>query len=193
MTEYIVRAKDLRKESELDKVPKGIGYYKWYAEKQDLNLLLRKLGLSFDSIPQDQWDIENGLYCIYLGIAKKSLRERLDWHVNDHHTINAVRSGALSTFRQSLSSVLFSDQSKEQDTNSFIDRLTIHFFYFENLNSESDIDKKTIEAKETGLINQYLHILNGSKNHNCFRAGKRLRELRMLGKAKGIEQLSSKL
>ena len=182
-----------RDKEHLKEISNLTGYYKWWAAQSELNVILKALNIQFSDI-EKALEIKDGLYCIYVGIAvKESVRARLDWHVNDHHTINAVRSGALSTFRQSLSSVLFSDQSKEQDTNSFIDRLTIHFFYFENLNSESDIDKKTIEAKETGLINQYLHILNGSKNHNCFRAGKRLRELRMLGKAKGIEQLSSKL
>lgn len=188
MQDFIIRAQALRNNVELGKVPCGIGYYKWYAELDDLKFLLEKLDLSFDSIPSDQWDIEDGLYCIYLGIAKKSLRERLNWHVNDKHTLNAVKSGALSTLRQSLSAVLFSDESNENGTNAFIDKLTIHYYYFENLKPESDESKKQIESQETTLINGYLYILNGAKNHNKFRSNQ-LRSLRINGKAVGISRL----
>ena len=191
MKELIVAAKDLRKDTEIKKIPEGIGYYKWFASIDDLKMILNKLELSFDSIPSDQWEIENGLYCIYLGIARKSLRERLDWHVNNHHTLKFVSSGYLSSLRQSLSSILFSDQSKEKETNDFIDRLLIHYYYFENLNPESKTDRKTIENLETELINEHLHILNDKKNKNEFRTSTKLREIKKLGKITALRKLES--
>lgn len=188
MKDYIVKAKAIRDNVELQKIPTGIGYYKWYATIDDLKLLLGKLGLSFESIPANQWDIENGLYCIYLGIAPTSLRQRLNWHVNDKHTLSSVKSGALSTLRQSLSAVLFLDESNEKGTNNFIDKLTIHYYHYDNLGLKSEENKEFIENEETKLINEHLYILNGAKNHNQFKS-KRLRSLRITGKANGIKKL----
>ena len=188
MKDYIVRAKNLRSKEELKKVPTGIGYYKWYATVDDLKLLLYKLGITFESVPAEQWDVENGLYCIYLGIAPTSLRKRLNWHVNDKHTLSTVRSGGLSTLRQSLSAVLFSDESNEEGTNDFIDRLTIHYYHYDNLGAKSKENKGFIEKEETRLINEHLNILNDAKNYNQFKP-KILRSVRKTGKTNGVRKL----
>ena len=189
--ETIVKAVDLRKNLSENPVPEGVGYYKWYATKEDFIKLLEELELDFDNIPPEQWDIENGLYCIYLGIATKSLKNRIvDWHINQHNTLSLIKSGYLSTLRNSISSVLFKNQADETGTNNFIDGLTIHYYYFDDLDPNLESSGEQIEKLETGLINDgHLKILNGAKNKNPYRSRK-LSKLRKKGKEEGIRLLS---
>lgn len=124
-----IKAKELRKINDLESISNSRpGYYKWWASFDALMILLKELEINFKDI-EPYIEQNNNLYCIYVGIAvKESLRDRLNWHINQKHTASAVRSGALSTLRQTISSVIAHDQYNEEKTNEFIDLLTIEFF-----------------------------------------------------------------
>lgn len=83
----MLKAESLRNKSVLTGIPgDNPGYYKWWATKDDFELLLDKLGVGFEDVAEDV-EKKDGLYCIYVGIAaKESVRKRLDWHVNDTHS-----------------------------------------------------------------------------------------------------------
>ena len=67
-------------------------------------------------------------YCLYVGIAiKESIRARLNWHVNQCHSESAVKSGTLSTLRQTLSSLAAGNQYDEAATNAIINQMVVEY------------------------------------------------------------------
>lgn len=96
--------------------------------------------------------------------TKESIRNRLDWHVNKHSDPQ-VRSGFLSTLRQSISSIVTSNQYDVESTNNFINKLKIE--YFESpYEIKSEEAQKVLHEKEIEHMNRYLDILNIQDNHN---------------------------
>ena len=160
----MIKASSLRNKEELNKTPNDKpGYYKWYATKEDLALLLNNLGYSIDELINDI-ETKDNLYCVYIGVAiKESIKSRLNWHVNDKHTETSVKQGFLSTFRQSISSVIAHNQYDEKSTNDFIDRLYVEYFVID-APIKSEKAKRIIEPIEKELINSYLRILNIKDN-----------------------------
>lgn len=89
----------------------------------------------------------------------------MDWHVNQHHTKSGVESGFLSTFRQSISSLVAFNQFDENTTNELIDTLVIEYYQI-NLPIKSTEAKEKIEMFERNeLFNHLLPInIKGNKN-----------------------------
>lgn len=180
MDSRMLKAKDLRKKENLKKIPNDkTGYYKWWANKKSLDVLLYNLNVEFDDI---KYDIEckNNLYCIYVGIAvKESIQDRLNWHINDKHDISRVKSGFLSTFRKSISSVVLHNQYDKDGTNEFIDKLYVEYFVGK-YPIKSVEAKKEIENKELEIMSKYLRILNikDNKHIKAYEIKKALKKLR---------------
>lgn len=178
-----IKAKELRP-TEQGRSPKLLeietrpGYYKWWAKKSELNDLLKGLGETFSNV-KDDIEKEDDLYCIYVGIARTSLRQRLNWHVNDKHTKKRVENGFLSTLRKSLSSVIAKDQYDKDKTNDFIDKLVVEFFYT-GYKTKSEESTKKLLSIEKNLIGKNLRILNIMENNHpkAAKIKKRLQELR---------------
>ncbi len=168
------------------------GYYKWWAKKEDVEMLLEKLGVdvTFEDIESDIEKKEGlDLYCIYIGIAvNESIRNRLNWHVNQRHSPSAVNSGFLSTLRQSLSSILSHDQMNEEVTNQFIDKLYIEYFIDENDIRSSKAKEKIREIEKKAMKN-HLYILNiqGNNHSQARKIKKILRKIRKAGKQKALQ------
>ena len=124
------------------------------------------------------------LYCIYIGIAEReSIRNRLNWHVNQDHKPSAIKSGYLSTLRQSLSSILSQNQKDEEVTNQFIDKLYIEYF---EVDEETEGKLREIEKEE---MEKHLYILNIQGNHHpkVGEIKKKLRKIRKAGKHKALQ------
>ncbi len=178
----------LRKKEVLEQITnKKPGYYKWWAKKEDVEILLKKLDVDvrFEDVETDIEKKEGSdLYCIYIGIAEKeSIRNRLNWHVNKKHALSAIKSGFLSTLRQSLSSLLAHNQKNEEATNEFIDNLYIEYF------EVAEEDKKELRKIEKEAMERHLYILNIQGNHHS-KVGeikKKLKELRRAGKRKALQ------
>ena len=161
----MINAVDLRNNDNLLKISNDKpGYYKWWAKKEQLDLLLKELEVSFNDI-EKYLEKENDLYCIYVGIAvKESIRARLNWHVNDKHGESQVRNGTLSTFRQSISSVVAHNQYDKEATNKFIDFLKVEYHELD-YPIKSDIAKEQIHKIERELLSKHLYILNIQENN----------------------------
>ena len=101
---------------------------------------------------------------IYVGVAiKESLRKRLNWHINQNHTISCVKCGALSTLRQSISSLVGSSQGDQKATDDLIDLLTVECHPVE-LTIRSDQAKIGIGSIEASEMSRHVLPLNLKSN-----------------------------
>jgi len=190
----IINARELRgdKESFTDVIKKHPnldrpGYYRWWAKKDELEKLfntklLDKKYLDLIKLkPSGKGELES-YYHIYTGVAiKESLYDRLNWHINQKHTENAIKYGILSTLRQSISSLIYDGKQEqaEETTNKFIDELKVEYFPLDH-EIKSDEAKIIIEAKEKEDINNYILILNikGNKKNELKDFKNDLKQLR---------------
>lgn len=176
----MIEAEKLRNKAVLNNVSVRPGYYKWWAKKAELDVILSALNAETPEITAALEEKE-GLYCIYVGIAvKESLRKRLDWHVNDKHTASKVKNGTLSTLRQSIASIVAHNQYDKKATDAFIDKLYVEWFESKNA-VKSEAAKEEIENIEKGLINgRYLRPLNirDNKHQTAASTVKQLKKLR---------------
>ena len=172
-TGVIVFARDLRSKMELQQVPNDKpGWYRWWATKHALEQLLDSRYVSKNYLNEIQpylrkgeADLE-GYFCIYVGVAiKESIRARLDWHVNQLHTNNAVQYGTLSTLRQSIASLVAGNQYVETTTNQLIDMLVIEYHTID-YPIKSQEAKTLIEQIEHNEIDSTVLPLNIKDNHN---------------------------
>ena len=129
----IIEAKTLRDKATLERVPNNRpGWYRWWAKETEVKALLNSQFLVhkyfdelFTKLHKGSGELQD-YYYIYTGVAiKESIRARLNWHINQHHTESAVKHGTLSTLRQTLSSLIAGDQYNESATNDFIDKLVV--------------------------------------------------------------------
>lgn len=184
-----VLASDLRNKENLKKMPNNMpGYYKWWAPKKSLELLLNSKYLKNNYLkkllPYLTTSTYKGkkYYYIYVGIAvKESIQSRLDWHVNQHHTKSSVESGFLSTFRQSISSLVAFNQFDEIVTNEFIDTLLIEYYPI-NLPIKSNEAKEAIEKLEKTEISNHVLPINIKDNKDAM-VKDFLKELKVLRKS----------
>lgn len=98
------------------------GVYTWWFRASCVNRLLAPLGTIEKKRIQRQV-IDGEEYCaLYFGIAK-SCRQRAIWHMrpSPHHNDSSVRSGRLSTLRQTLSALKKKNMTEsEEDITKFI-------------------------------------------------------------------------
>lgn len=192
----IVLAKDLRKKENIEKIPKNKpGWYRWWATENALVKLLNSkyldkkyLDILVPKLTQKKIN-GNIYYFIYVGIAvNESIRGRLNWHVNQHHTESSVKSGFLSTLRKSISSLVAENQFDESATNELIDMLIIEY-------NTIDFKIHSIEAKNKIEEHEYLEINNnvlplnikGNKNEYLKEYKKQLKLIRKKSRNKGYK------
>lgn len=181
----MIEAKNLRNKSFINEIPNTKpGYYKWWASRAELDIILSALGVGYAEVANYLEENENHMYCIYVGIAaKESIRRRLNWHVNDSHRPSRVRNGTLSTFRKSISSLVAHNQFDKAATDAFIDKLSIEFYTVdETIRSPEAIDK--LHRMERKLLSEKLRPLNIQENYHpqAHEIKKRLRVLRKASK-----------
>lgn len=160
----IIGAKILQNKAKLEQIEAKPGYYKWWAKIGELEIILKALNVKLKDV-ESAIEKKDDLYCIYVGIAaKESIRDRLNWHINQKHAWSAVKSGSLSTLRQSISSVVAKNQRAEDETNSFIDKLEVEYY----LKNDGEIKNKNTEKElldiEKALMEKNLYILNIKDN-----------------------------
>lgn len=169
----LIEAKKIRDIKYIHNVPKNMpGWYKWWAPEKAIKMLLDSPYISqkyfSDLLPNLTIKNINSTtyYYIYVGIAvKESIRDRLNWHVNQHHTKSSVESGFLSTLRQTISSLVAGNQYDEEATNELIDMLIIEY-YPVSLPIKSNKAKEKIEAIEKRELSNNILPLNLRDNKN---------------------------
>ncbi len=175
MNGTIIKAKFLRDKSLSKTIPHNLpGYYKWWAPIESLSILLNSKYISKEYLDELQPKLTKKIinnreyYYIYVGVAiKESIHDRLNWHVNQHHTKTSVTSGFLSTLRQSLSSLVAGNQYEEDETNNFIDTLIIEY-YPVNMEIKSKEAVDYISEIELYEINNHTIPLNLKDNKDKY-------------------------
>ncbi len=183
----IFKASSLRDPEELKRISSKPGYYKWWISKNFFDFLLDALHVSFDDI-KNALEERDGLFCVYVGIAtKESVRQRLNWHINDPHTASRVNNGTLSTLRQTIASIVSHNQYDKSSTDKFIDLMYVEWFYIDG-QIGSEESKNELHNIETNLLSEYLRILNIQDNHHPLSTPIKtaLKELRKRSKSFGI-------
>lgn len=191
----LVLAKNLRNKTDLYNIANDKpGWYRWWASKSTLDILLDSKYISHGYLLEllPHLTVKNiageKYYYIYVGVAiKESIQNRLDWHINQHHTKSSVESGFLSTLRQTISSLVAADQYDEASTNTLIDSLIVEY-------CEVDIPIKSPQAKEELLAIEMTemgeHVLplniKGNKNPILKEFLKEIKEIRKNSK-KGVK------
>ena len=179
----IVKAIELRNKENLQKIKKAPGYYKCWANRAELDVILNELNVKFNDI-KSSIETQSDKFCIYVGIAvKESIRDRLNWHINDKHTENRVKHGTLSTLRQSIASIIAHNQYDKKATDDFIDKLEVEYFFNEHPIKSANA-KNELTGIEKALLQEYLRILNiRDNNHPCAKEIKKeLKRLRKISK-----------
>ena len=129
-------------------------YVKWWAKRNELDLLLDKLNVNFEDI-RDALDIKDDLYCIYIGQSKnRIISSYLKMQFFD-----------MSSFRTSISSILTFSPNNAEVVNEFMDKLKVEIFFV-------DFPVKSVEAKNeldssiSSCLEKNLYILNFQKNYH---------------------------
>ena len=129
------------------------GCYRWWFREDGAKELLSALPVNWDNIQVRTID-GSKYYTLYFGISDK-LIDRLDWHINQRHTMSQVSAGTISTLRTTISSLLGKPVSEsETDVNNFIDK----YCYVE---FENDSNAK---ARETEELRTNYYPLNIQEN-----------------------------
>ena len=166
-------AHELRATENLHKVPNDKpGWYRWRAPIQALEKLLDSTYISEKYMTQLMPFLHrkkfnrDDYFCIYIGVAiNESIRDRLNWHVNQHHTKSAMQSGFLSTLRKTISSLVSGNQYNEVATNGLIDHLLIEY-YARDYPIKSDIAKSMIDKIGRDEMENNILPLNIMGNHH---------------------------
>lgn len=187
----IINAKQLRNKDGLKEINNTKpGWYKWWAPKETLELILNSQHLEnnyFDVVLSSlttKYINNKQYYYIYVGVAiNESVQRRIDWHVNQKHGISSVKSGFLSTLRQSISSLAVKDQLEEDVTNTILDTLFVEIHDLDDM-IKSNSAKMKLLAIEENEINTHVLPLNikGNKNEILTSYLKELKKLRKISK-----------
>lgn len=181
-----VKASCLRDKNSLDSIPQRPGYYKWWADRAALQIILDRLDMRFEDI-NSQLEKQGDRFCIYVGVAiKESVRARLDWHINQKHAYVPVKCGALSTLRQTISSIVGSSMADENATNEFIDKLSVEYFLSDHAIKSAEAFDEIHTIERQLLSSRRLYILNIQDNKHALAPTKQLRELRKQAKIKAL-------
>ncbi len=119
--------------------------------------------------------VEDQGYLVYVGIAK-SMRQRLVWHVTQKHLPSSVKSGFLSTLRQTLSGLARVPMDDTDTVDRIINQMFVEFEYCESKEEAHSIEKECFQT--------YVLPLNIMGNQHPFT--KELKRLRKESKSKAL-------
>ena len=137
-----MRGIEIRNNNVQMSISKQPGIYRWYMSKY----LVNKLNVPIEGC---QYDDKFG-YLVYVGIAK-SMRERLVWHATQKHLPSAVRSGFLSTLRQTLSGLAKAPMDDTDTVNDIIDNMFVEFEYCASKDEALELEKEYFKTTSLPL------------------------------------------
>lgn len=145
----LIPVRDLSKDFIKQNVSINPGIYRWWFDEEGAKILLDRMGMhspSQDPKIQKQCIEGKTCYALYFGISK-NLRKRIEWHVYQKHRDSAVKTGILSTLRQTLSALLDMDMSRaEEKVNKFI-KAHCYWEWEENANY-LEIEKRELSSDD---------------------------------------------
>jgi len=146
------------------------GFYRWFMP----SVLAQELKVPVDGCEY----VEDQGYLVYVGIAK-SMRQRLIWHVTQEHRPSSVKSGFLSTLRQTLSGLARVPMDDTDTVDRIIDQMFVEF--------ECCGSKEEAHSIEKDCFQTYVLPLNIMGNQHPFTP--ELKRLRKESKTKAISRM----
>ncbi len=143
------------------------GFYRWFMPSE----LAQELRVPIDECEY----VEDQGYLVYVGIAK-SMRQRLVWHVTQKHLPSSVKSGFLSTLRQTLSGLARVPMDDTGTVDHIIDQMFVEFEYCGSKEEAHSIEQECFQT--------YVLPLNIMGNQHPFT--KELKRLRKESKTKAL-------
>lgn len=138
------------------------GIYRWWFKEEGAMMILNQLPHVDMNMIQKRKINDKTHFALYFGISK-DLKGRIKWHTCQHHTTSSVKSGYLSTLRQTLSAFLNTDMSKSESIlNEFIEENC--YWEWDYTNTHQDAINK--EKKELAS-STYYYPLNISDNKSA--------------------------
>lgn len=159
--EYLESVKTLREsieQKQLNVMDKP-GTYRWWFKEDAANKLVSNIRNA--SISQCQTRVIDGetYVALYFGISI-NLKKRFKWHICQKHTKSAVKSGFLSTLRQTISALMSCPMTRSEDC---INKLMDDNCYLEWSYTGSKKDAEELETEELSQ-KQFAYPLNNAKN-----------------------------
>lgn len=141
---------------DIEALPTSPVVYRWWFPEENLQLISNPL---IDITKLKKRTIEgNVFYALYVGIGV-SCKERFNWHIHQKHTCSSVRSGILSTLRQTISALLGINMTESKDDiDEILKECYLEWKIFPSYS------KKELETEESGLIGEGYYPLNIHKN-----------------------------
>ena len=139
-------------------IPSESGYYTWWFDRDGTNIILNALNNSKLHRFQKRKINGKNYYALYFGIGA-DLRQRFKWHVLQRHSASAVKSGYLSTLRQSLSAILGKNMTKG---GYCVDCFMDAHCWWEFTTTDN---KSSAEYEEKKELNTNYYILNIKDNN----------------------------
>ncbi|MGB3946615.1 MAG: hypothetical protein WBM13_01405 [Bacteroidia bacterium] len=156
------------------------GVYYWYIKTKSFKKIFPELPDFIKNNPK-QLTKDQEYVLVYVGIAN-NLRERLLWHLDQKHTLSAIRSGFLSTLRQSLSAIAFATMANcDKELNDFFEKNLLVKW----------VEHSSPRDEEKKLLIKYILPLNiqGNKREELKESILELRRLRKKVKLESIDLL----
>lgn len=148
----------------------GYGCYQWWANRENTEHILEKLGLEKNDLTDLEKTEHDGetLYCVYVGSAsKKDIMTRLNKHINGKNRVSNGNFKSISTLRLSIAAVYgYNIEDDEKISNKLCE------FYL----SWIACDKNEVLDKERYMINVYFRPLNVKDNEESISKLKELRK-----------------
>jgi hypothetical protein len=143
----------------MENFPSLSGVYYWYVSK----IGAEKLGIDVSECLK-----EDDMFLVYIGLAK-NINERLNWHLNDSHSHSSIRSGFVSTLRQTLSALLVGNMVSSKEI--------VDEFLRKEMKVRYEICQD-YEDRESKLIKEHNLPLNirGNRSHPFYSTLKKLRK-----------------
>lgn len=141
---------------EIENLPTSPVVYRWWFPEENLQLVSNPF---VDINNLEKTTIGSKVfYALYVGIGV-NCRQRFNWHIHQKHTSSSVRSGILSTLRQTLSALLGKEMTEsEEDVCRILENCYLEWEIF------PAYTKEKLEKEETRLIKKGYYPLNIQKN-----------------------------
>ncbi len=145
------------------------GYIKWWARKDELNIILDELDVKYEDI-KEFLETKDDLYCIFIGQPKT---QELPAYLKQEIILKSTRivdgilyfRKSISSLKRSIYSIFLNNPSLGCKTREFLDKLFIEVIVIDNIGDVQNIRKETDPIVDD-LFRKYFYIFNmDSKYH----------------------------
>lgn len=125
--------------------PKNINV-KAFPEERAKSLLSALHGVDYELIDKEEIN-DKQYWCLYFGVSS-DLEQRFYWHTTQAHSATAIKSGTLSTLRQTICALLKinqSDATAKQKVDDILDECYWEWYATSSIEEAKEIEKEELK------------------------------------------------